>query len=243
MSVRGAASGQREKQSMHVKTYEQPEITDHCSTMSIWACRNYFFGGEKIPRGVRTWRWTLERSHRMQAKAQLVIIRCILGQKKRVVIGFTEAVTPGCDSECKVSNTERRCWLGTRGLESLVVVSHRIVPSETECVAMPTIASAQKLSAILASSSWWICLSWLAANWKFSISRSTRTKSRSPFITWGQIILPFIQNRSWGCRVLVVSCYIKWNKMNNEGIDENIDSFQRGRFNGSLRWSFPLCCE
>ena len=37
----------------------------------------------------------------------------------------------------------------------------------------------------------------------------------------------------------VASCYIKRKKINNEGVDEDIDSFQRGR----LGRSFPLCCE
>ena len=127
----GVASGQREKRSIQVKTYEQPELTCHGPTISMWTCRNRFSGGEKTPRGARTWRWTLACWHWRQTRAQLVITRRIFGQKKRPLISFIEAATPGCDSECKVSNTERRCCLGTRGLGTPVAVSHRILPSET----------------------------------------------------------------------------------------------------------------
>ena len=41
----------------------------------------------------------------------------------------------------------------------------------------------------------------------------------------------------------VASGYINRKKINNKGVDEDIDSLQRGSFNGSLRQSFPLCCE
>ena len=37
---------------------------------------------------------------------------------------------------------------------------------------------------------------------------------------------------------------LKERKINNEGVDENIDSFQGGgSFNGGVRRSFPLYCE
>ena len=35
MSVMGVASGQREKRSIQVNTYEQPELTDHSPTISM----------------------------------------------------------------------------------------------------------------------------------------------------------------------------------------------------------------
>ena len=63
------------------------------------------------------------------------------------------------------------------------------------------------------------------------------------FITGGQLILPFKHKWQLTWWSSVAFCYIKRKKINNEGVDEDIDSFQRGSFNGSLRWSFPLCCE
>ena len=38
----------------------------------------------------------------------------------------------------------------------------------------------------------------------------------------------------------VASCYIKREK---KWVDENIDSFQFGSFNNSLRQKEPLCCK
>ena len=121
---------QRKKWSIQVNTHEQPELTGHSPTISMWTCRNHFSDGKKTPRGA-LWRWTLACWHLRQAWAQSVITRRILGQKKRAVISFTEAATPGCVSECKVSNTEPWCCLGTRRLGITVAVSQRKVPSET----------------------------------------------------------------------------------------------------------------
>ena len=46
----------------------------------------------------------------------------------------------------------------------------------------------------------------------------------------------------WQLRLLssVASCYIK---RKNKWVDKDIDSFQFGRFNNSLRRKEPLCCK
>ena len=54
------------------------------------------------------------------------------------------------------------------------------------------------------------------------------------------MILPFKHKWQLTLECSLASCYIKRKKINNKGVDEDIDSFQRGSFNGSLRQSFPL---
>ena len=79
--VMGVASGQCEKRSIQVKTYEQPKLTGHGPTISMWTCQNCFSGRVKTPRRARMWSWTLARWHSRQAWAKLVITRCILGKR------------------------------------------------------------------------------------------------------------------------------------------------------------------
>ncbi len=57
--------------------------------------------------------------------------RLMCGHTNQDVMSRRVAFMPGCDNECKVSNTRRRMQAGTMGLYAPVETSHkRVVPEE-----------------------------------------------------------------------------------------------------------------
>ena len=116
MLVKGITSGQRVNLSMQVRMYVKPLDGGSGPTRSMWIMSN---------RGVIVCLCTLARWQGMHDPAHFRTSALMLGHTYRVVSRRSVARTPGCDSECKESNTFRLNACGTNGRGTPVERSQR----------------------------------------------------------------------------------------------------------------------